>query len=119
MEKSKAISALSALGQLTRLDVFRLIVQHEPQGIAAGDVARLLNVPQNTMSNHLGILVQSGLLRSERRSRSIIYRAELDKLRAVLLFLIQDCCGGNASLCQPLIDDLACCSPTAQPISPN
>ncbi|MFN3509440.1 MAG: ArsR/SmtB family transcription factor [Allorhizobium sp.] len=119
MEKIKAISALSALGQQTRIDVFRLIVQNEPHGIAAGDVARQLMVPQNTMSTHLGILVQAGLLRSERRSRSIIYRAELDQLRAVLLFLIQDCCGGNDSLCQPLLDALACCSALPQPVRPN
>lgn len=119
MDKIQAISALSALGQQTRIDVFRLIVQNEPYGIAAGDVARQLAVPQNTMSTHLGILVQAGLLRSERRSRSIIYRAELDRLRAVLLFLIQDCCGGNVSLCQPLIDNLACCSSTFSVIRPN
>ncbi|MFN7026212.1 MAG: ArsR/SmtB family transcription factor [Pseudorhizobium sp.] len=119
MDKIQAISALSALGQQTRIDVFRLIVQNEPDGMAAGDVARQLVVPQNTMSTHLGILVQAGLLRSERRSRSIIYRAELDHLRAVLLYLIQDCCGGNDSLCQPLIDDLACCSSTFNGVRPN
>ncbi len=109
MESESAISALSALAQGTRLDVFRLLVHHEPDGLAAGDVARQLNVPQNTMSAHLGVLARSGLVRSERHSRSIIYRADLDGLRALMLFLVKDCCAGNAELCAPLVAELAPC----------
>ena len=60
-------------------------------------------------------LSQAGLVIGERQSRSIIYRADLDRFRAVALYLLKDCCGGNANLCQPLIDDLACCSPKLQP----
>ena len=60
MESESAISALSALAQATRLDVFRLLVRHEPSGMAAGDIARQLDVPQNTMSAHLGILARAG-----------------------------------------------------------
>ncbi len=83
MENDSAISALGALAQGTRLDAFRLLVRHEPDGLAAGDIARQLDVPQNTMSAHLGILARAGLVRSERHSRSIIYRADLDGLRAL------------------------------------
>lgn len=109
METESAISALGALAQATRLDTFRLLVREEPTGLAAGDIARQLGVPQNTMSAHLGILARAGLVRSERHSRSIIYRADLDALRALTLFLVKDCCAGNAALCAPLIAELAPC----------
>ena len=104
-----AIAAMGALAQGTRLDVFRLLVRHEPNGLAAGEIARQLDVPQNTMSAHLGILARAGLIRPERRSRSIIYRADLEGLRALTLFLLKDCCGGNAELCGPLVAELAPC----------
>jgi len=109
MENELAISALSALAQGTRLDTFRLLVRHEPDGLAAGEIARQLDVPQNTMSAHLGILTRAGLVRSERHSRSIIYRADLDGLRALTLFLLKDCCGGNPQVCAPLIAELSPC----------
>ena len=75
MDDAGTIDALSALAQPTRLDAFRRLVAAEPDGIAAGELARLLAVPQNTLSAHLAILVRAGLATSERRSRSIIYRA--------------------------------------------
>ena len=109
MESDSAISSLGALAQTTRLDTFRLLVRHEPDGLAAGDIARKLNVPQNTMSAHLGILARAGLVHSERHSRSIVYRADLDGLRALTLFLIKDCCAGNAELCAPLVAELTPC----------
>lgn len=109
MESESAITALGALAQGTRLDVFRLLVRHEPAGLAAGEVARRLDVPQNTMSAHLGVLARAGLVRSERRSRSINYRADLDGLRALMLFLVNDCCAGSAELCAPLVAELTPC----------
>ncbi|MBP2278618.1 DNA-binding transcriptional ArsR family regulator [Sphingomonas sp. BE270] len=110
MESVSAISALGALAQTTRLDAFRLLVRHEPDGLAAGEVARALDVPQNTMSVHLATLARAGLIRSERRSRIINYRADLDQLKALTLFLVKDCCGGKAELCEPLIAELfPCC----------
>jgi len=109
MDKDVAIVALGALAQATRLDVFRLLVRHEPGGMAAGEIARQLDIPQNTMSAHLGVLARAGIVRSERRSRSIIYRADLDGLRALTLFLVKDCCAGNAELCAPLVAELTPC----------
>jgi len=109
MESYKAINALSALAQPTRLGTFRLLVRHEPDGLVAGEIARQLDVPQNTMSTHLAILSRAGLITSTRRSRSIIYRADLDALRLVMLFLVKDCCGGRAELCHPLADALLAC----------
>ncbi|AOO79712.1 ArsR/SmtB family transcription factor [Bosea vaviloviae] len=109
MEMETAITALGALAQATRLDSFRLLVRHEPTGLAAGEIARLLEVPQNTMSAHLAVLSRAGLVRSERRSRSIVYRADLGGLRALTLFLVKDCCAGKPELCAPLIAELTPC----------
>ncbi len=111
MDNEPAIAALGALAQGTRLDTFRLVVKHEPDGLPAGKVARLLEIPQNTMSAHLATLARAGLVRSERQSRSIIYRADLDRLRDLMLFLVKDCCGGRADLCAPLIEALTPCCP--------
>jgi ArsR family transcriptional regulator len=112
MDTNTAIAALAALAQSTRLDTFRLLVKNEPEGVPAGDLARALSVPHNTMSSHLATLSRAGLIRSERQSRSIIYRADVDVLRNLTLFLVKDCCGGSPELCGPLIAELTpCCAP--------
>jgi ArsR family transcriptional regulator len=112
MESEQAILALAALAQPTRLDVFRLLVKSEPNGLAAGDVAKALAVPQNTMSSHLAILSRAGLVTAQRFSRSIIYRADLVRFRAVMVFMLTDCCDGRPEICAPLIEDLTpCCLP--------
>ena len=111
MDTDSAILSLAALAQATRLDVFRLLVNHEPDGLPAGDLARSLAVPHNTLSSHLSILSRAGLVKGERHSRSIIYRADLGRLGELMLFLLKDCCGANAELCAPLVADLAPCCP--------
>ena len=111
MDTIEAISALSALAQSTRLDTFRLLVKREPDGVPAGELARLIDVPQNTMSAHLAILARAGLVIGERQSRSIIYRADLSRFREVTLFLLKDCCGGRPDICAPLVADLTSCRP--------
>ena len=114
MVNNEVIDALSALAQTTRLDTFRLLVSREPAGVAAGELARLIDVPQNTMSTHLAILARAGLVRGERHSRSIIYRADLERFREVTLFLLKDCCGGRPDVCAPLIADLMPCCPPGE-----
>ncbi|HZE52578.1 MAG TPA: metalloregulator ArsR/SmtB family transcription factor [Bradyrhizobium sp.] len=115
MEFENVILALAALAQPTRLEVFRLLVKLEPKGLAAGDIARALAVPQNTMSSHLAILSRAGLVSAQRFSRSIVYRADLSRFRTVVLFMLKDCCDGRPEICAPLIDDLApCCPPKAK-----
>jgi ArsR family transcriptional regulator, arsenate/arsenite/antimonite-responsive transcriptional repressor len=112
MESEETILALAALAQPTRLDVFRLLVKHEPEGLAAGDIAKVLAVPQNTMSSHLAILSRAGLVSAKRFSRSIIYRADLAQFQAVVLFMLRDCCDGRPEICAPLIESLMpCCKP--------
>ena len=109
MDQTSSLAALAALSQATRLDTFQLLVRHEPEGLPAGEVARQLDIPQNTLSAHLSALARAGLVASERHGRSIVYRADLDRLRALMLFLAHDCCGGNPALCAPLVADLAPC----------
>jgi DNA-binding transcriptional ArsR family regulator len=111
MESEQAILALAALAQSTRLDVFRLLAKHEPDGLAAGDIARSLAVPQNTMSSHLAILSRAGLVSAQRFSRSIFYRADLARFQAVVLFMLKDCCDGRPEICAPVIEGLTPCCP--------
>jgi DNA-binding transcriptional ArsR family regulator len=115
MEKEQAILAFAALAQSTRLDVFRLLIEHEPHGLPAGDIARHMAVPHNTMSTHLAVLTRAGLIEAERQSRSIVYRARLDAVRAVAGYLLKDCCGGRPEICDPLIADLSPCCPPKNP----
>lgn len=113
MDIIEATSVLAALAQPTRLQAFRLLVTHEPHGLPAGDVARTLDIPQNTSSSHLAILVNAGLASSERNGRSITYRADLDRFRELTVFLLKDCCNGSAQLCTPLIAELSPCCDAA------
>lgn len=116
MQNKDALDTLAALSQHTRLSAFRLLVQHEPSGLAAGELAEQLGVPQNTLSTHLGVLTRCGLLSSERHSRTIIYRARLDRLQALMLFLVEDCCGGQNHLRSGLLSALnACVEPESAP----
>lgn len=111
MDTPDAITAFAALSQATRLEAFRLIVRHMPDGLAAGEVARLGGVPQNTMSSHLSILARAGLISAERHSRSIVYRAELGAVRELTSFLVSECCGGRPELCAPLVAEFSpCCA---------
>lgn len=105
MESENIVLALAALAQSTRLDVFRLLVKHEPDGLAAGDIARALAIPQNTMSSHLSVLSRAGLVSAQRFGRSIVYRADLACFRTVMGFMLRDCCDGRPEICARLIED--------------
>jgi ArsR family transcriptional regulator len=111
MESDNAILAFAALAQETRLNVLRLLLKHELNGLPAGKIARRVDVPHNTMSTHLAILTRAGLIEAERQSRSIIYRARLDAVRSLAGFLVKDCCGGRTEICAALIADLSPCCP--------
>lgn len=113
MTPDAAIDALAALAQPTRLEAFRLLMRQEPDGLPAGEIARRLDVPHNTLSTHLGILSRAGLVSAVRHSRNLIYRAELATVRQLVLFMLKDCCNGRPELCAPLIDDIATsCAPS-------
>lgn len=108
MDNKHAIDTFAALSQSTRLDVFRLLIKAGETGVLAGDISDTLGVRQNTMSANLGVLTRSCLIRSEREGRSIRYFADMNGMRGLLAFLMEDCCGGRPELCQPIIDELAC-----------
>jgi DNA-binding transcriptional ArsR family regulator len=109
MEPAIAITALAALAQPTRLETFRLLVRNMPDGLPAGEIAQAVGAPANTLSAHLAVLSRAGLVSAERRSRSIIYKAELSQVQALTLFLLKDCCQGRAEVCGPLISELTPC----------
>ena len=107
MDSFRAIAALAALAQPTRLAVFRLLVRAGADGMAAGEIGDVLGVRQNTMSANLAVLLGAGLVRNWRHGRSVRYSADLEGLRGLLGFLMEDCCGGRPELCRPVIDALA------------
>jgi ArsR family transcriptional regulator, arsenate/arsenite/antimonite-responsive transcriptional repressor len=111
MDSEDAISALSALAQPSRLSVFKLLVRAGPEGMAAGDIARAVGTPANTMSAHLSILENSGLIHARRAGRTIFYAIEQEHLRALFGYLVADCCAGKPELCAPLLEPAACCEP--------
>ncbi|MCB1352617.1 MAG: helix-turn-helix transcriptional regulator [Rhodobacteraceae bacterium] len=108
METTDAIAAFSALAQDTRLAVFRLLVQAGPDGMLAGEISAALDVRPNTLSANLAILLNAGLVLNTREGRMVRYTADLEGLRSLLRFIMQDCCGGRPELCQPVIDAVAC-----------
>ena len=103
MDNIDAVDALFALAQASRLKIFRLLVQNGPDGLAAGNIARTLSIPHNTLSSHLSILTRAGLLASSRLGRSIIYRIDPEGIQDLFAHLVQDCCNSNPELCGPLI----------------
>jgi ArsR family transcriptional regulator len=112
MDTSDAVTALGALAQESRLKVFRLLVRAGTKGMAAGDIARALDVPANTMSAHLAVLARAKLVASRKEGRSVIYAVDLEGTRALLSFLVEDCCQGEPSVCAPMIESAlaACCA---------
>jgi DNA-binding transcriptional ArsR family regulator len=107
----EAVEALSALAHGHRLAVFRLLVRAGADGLPAGEIARELGVLPNTLSSHLTILGHAGLIQSRRDGRSVIYSADYEGMRALLGFLIADCCDGRPEICAPLADVAqSCCA---------
>ena len=114
MESKLAVVALAALAHEGRLAVYRMLVQAGGAGVAAGEIARRLGVPANTLSANLNVLSHARLVVSRREGRSIIYSAGYDRMAALLGFIMEDCCQGWPAICAPLADIVnraACCAP--------
>lgn len=112
MESDIAIRRLSALAQESRLAVFRLLVRAGREGVPAGEIARVLDVPPNTLSAQLNILANASLVVSRREGRSIIYGADYDRMSELLVYLMEDCCQGRPEVRAPLAEAVAkaaCC----------
>ena len=97
-----AVDSLAALAQETRLNIFRLLVQHAPAGLPAGEIARRLKLPAPTLSFHLNILSAPGLIQSRRDGRSISYFPNFAVIGALTAFLMENCCGGDG--CGPQLE---------------
>jgi ArsR family transcriptional regulator, arsenate/arsenite/antimonite-responsive transcriptional repressor len=113
MESTQALKRLSALAQEGRLAIFRLLIKAGPEGLPAGEIARVLEVPPNTLSAQLTLLANAGLVLSRRDGRSIIYTAGYEAMSDLLLYLMEDCCQGRPEICAPLAataSRAACCA---------
>jgi len=109
MESSDAVTALAALAQHSRLQIFRMLVQAGQEGLAAGRIGDALNLPGATLSFHLSQLRNAGLVSFRREGRSLIYVAEYDAMNALLGYLTENCCGGDRGVCMP--DQTGACAP--------
>lgn len=108
MELSSAVESLSALAHGHRLAIFRLLVRTGAEGLPAGAIAREIGILPNTLSAHLTILSHAGLVQSRREGRSIIYSAQYEAMRALLDYLVADCCGGRPEICGSLAEMGVC-----------
>jgi len=107
MKESQAVEAFSALSEPTRLQMLRYLVQQGPEGAPAGQISDAVGASSSRASFHLAALTRAGLLTSTKQSRQVIYRANFAGLGALLMFLLEDCCGGHP-------DVTACCGPAAK-----
>lgn len=110
METSKVTRALAALAQDTRLSVHRLLVEHAPEGLPAGQIAERLGVPATSLSFHLKELTNAGLITPRQEGRFIWYRVDLDAINGLVGYLTENCCTSSA-VCDPK------CAPP-QPVKP-
>lgn len=115
MESASAVTSLSALAHEGRLAAFRTLVRAGRDGLPAGQLARALGMPANSLSTNLGILGQAGLVASRREGRSVVYSADFDGMASLIAFLLEDCCQGCAEVCAP-VGELA---RTLQPCQPG
>ena len=99
MEISIAVSALSALAQESRLEVFRLLVQTGENGIPAGKIGEQLDLPLSTLSFHLNQLKQAGLITCRREGRTLFYSANYSAMNTLMAYLTENCCQGQPENC--------------------
>lgn len=105
MNDDQAISMLSALAQKTRFRVFRTLMHASKGGLAAGKIAKKIDVPQNTLSSHLNILSNAGLIACNREGRQLIYSTKLDSTKDFIRYLVNDCCDGHPEICAISLND--------------
>jgi ArsR family transcriptional regulator, arsenate/arsenite/antimonite-responsive transcriptional repressor len=112
MDQKRAIAALGALAQETRLDLFRLLVTCGPEGLPAGVIAERLGVLPSSLSFHLAQLVHAGLITQRRLSRQIIYSAEYGTMNELLAYLTENCCGQGVAVSAPVCNPAVSCGTT-------
>lgn len=122
MDLSSVVSSLSALAQETRLKVFRMLMECGPEGMPATEIAEAVGIRQNLMSTHLNILATAGLTTARRDGRRVYHAVDLERTRALLSFIVQDCCNGQPEKCSALLDEilpLGCCDDKDKSIPQN
>lgn len=108
MEKKNALGSLAALSHETRLDIYRLLVEAGPEGLAAGIIAERIKLAGPTLSFHLNHLKHAGLVDFRREGRSLIYSADYGQMNGLVSYLTENCCQGDAAAC-----GLTECAPVA------
>jgi len=103
IDEYDAVAGFGSLGQSTRLAVLRSLLKVHPDGLNAGDIARMYDVPHNTMSAHLSVLSRAGMVMVERQGRLMNYRADVLGFRRLIEFMARDCCGGRPELCGDIL----------------
>ena len=103
MDQERAIEALTALAQDSRLAIYRLLIRQEPLGLPVGEISRRLGIVPSTLSGHLGVLKRARLLKSTRHQREIHYAANLDVMGNLVRFMLEDCCDGKVENCGEFI----------------
>ncbi|UZD90000.1 ArsR/SmtB family transcription factor [Cognatishimia activa] len=98
MNESDALSAFAALSNESRLRVVKFLVEAGPDGLSAGDIAAKLGATPSRASFHLATLSEAGLVRSQKESRSVQYTVRFDAMGGLVRYLLEDCCGGNATV---------------------
>ncbi len=104
IQAGQAIDALGALAQGHRLQLFRLLIQAGSEGMAAGELARAIDIPNSSLSFHLGHLHRAGLIEQRRAGRSLIYSADYRAMDRLVAYLMENCCGGAS--CAPVATEL-------------
>lgn len=118
MDQKTALAVFESLSSGVRLDVFRLLVKAEPNGIVAGEIASALDIAPSSLSFHLRTLTQAGLLRAEQEGRFLRYRANLALMTDVIGFLTENCCSGAPEGCQEMRElalQVPCCDSSPHP----
>ncbi len=103
MDQERAIESFAALAQESRLEVFRLLIREQPNGLPVGEISRKLDILPSTLSGHLGVLKRTGLLKSTRHQREIHYAASLDTMGDLIRFMLEDCCAGQVNNCEQIL----------------
>ena len=102
------MDCFAALSQESRLAIVRLLIREYPGALPAGEIARRLDILPSTLSSHLAVLRRAGLLVSTRHQREVHYGADMDGMRDLVRFLVEDCCHGNAGACESLLESVDC-----------
>lgn len=110
MEAKNAVQALGALAQENRLAAFRALVQAGQDGVPAGELAKSLGLPNSSLSFHLSQLTHAGLIRQQRKGRSLIYSADYGAMNALMAYLTENCCGidlacSTQAACIPIVEE--------------